>query len=236
MNQGTEATAATRDTTPNEPLAADDKRLGELLAGEYGVLASLLGVSWAASLTRTSIFLFTLSAAGVTLGFAAQGGVEGGLFRGLALVVLPIVLFLGITTFIRIVQLQREAIVYLMGMNRIRRFMADATPGSRPYFVLPLHDDVAAIYRGPGTGMPRRPPRVQLLSLVAQTQGVVGVVTAGVGAAFAGLAAAPLGLVPLSVIAAGAFVGTSVLLLVYWQRSLSEVVESTAPLYPSPQE
>jgi hypothetical protein len=206
----------------------------ELLAAEYTLLATLLSTTWAATLTRTSIFLFTLSAAGVTLGFAAQGGVERGLFRGLALVVLPIVLFLGITTFVRLVQLQREQYVYLAGLNRIRRFMVDHAPAARQYLVLPLHDDYRGVFRGPGTGMGTRPPRFRLVNLIAQTQGIVCVVTAAVAAAFAGLAAAPLGFLPLSAIAAVAFLATSVLLLVYWQRSLADVIEATVPVYPTP--
>jgi len=231
--------AATRpEAVGNEPAAGstDEERQGvkELLAAEYLLLATLLSTTWAATLTRTSIFLFTLSAAGVTLGLAAQGGVERGPFRGLALVVLPMLLFLGITTFVRLVQLQREQYVYLVGMNRIRRFMVDNTPAARQYIVLPINDDVAAVFRGPGTGMGTRPPRFRLVNLISQTQGIVCVVSAAVAAAFAGLAAAPLGFLQLSAIVAGAFVATSVLLLIYWQRSLAEVIEATVPIYPTP--
>jgi hypothetical protein len=212
-------------------------RVKEVLAAEYASLTALLSTTWSASLTRTTIFLFTLSSAGIALGFAAQGGIEDGPFWGLALVVLPLVLFLGVTTFVRIVQLQRESYVYLTGMNRIRRFMQDSAPGSAPYFVLPRHDDSVAIFRGPGTGMGRRPPRFQLLSLIAQTQGVVGVVTSGIAAAFAGLAAAPLGsLAAAGVVAPLAFIVVLGLLMAYWQRSLADIRGSTRPMYPTPPE
>jgi hypothetical protein len=151
-------------------------------------------------------------------------------------VVLPIVLFLGVTTFVRLVQLQRESYVYLAGMNRIRRFMADQAPAARPYLVLPLHDDAAAIFRGPGTGMGSRPPKFRLLGLVSQTQGIVGVVSGAVAAAIAGLAAAPLGYLALTAVAAVAFLITVALLLVYWQRSLRELIAYVEPMYPSPRE
>ena len=221
------------------PSTTDEERgkAKEVLAAEYSLLGALLGATWSASLSRTSIFLITLSSAGIALGFAAQGGIEDGPFWGIALVVLPIVLFLGVTTFVRVVQLQREAIIYIAGLNRIRRFMQDSAPAAAPYFVLPRHDDFAATFRSPGTGMAGRPPRFQLLNLIAQTQGIVGVITSAVAAAFAGMAAAPLGpVVAIAVVSPLAFVLVLAALMVYWQRSLRDVVSSMRPLYPTPPE
>lgn len=212
----------------------DRQRVHGALSEEYSLLMSALTTTWAASLTRTSIFLFTLSSAGIALGFAAQGGIDQGPFRGLALVVLPLVLFLGVATSVRLVQLQRESIVYITGLNRIRFFLQRSAPASRPYFILPTHDDAAAIFRSPGTGMMRRPPRHMLRHLVVQTQGIVGVVTAAVAAAFGGLAAAPAGTVAAGGAAVAAFVVTLAMLLVYWERSLAELTASIRPINPTP--
>jgi hypothetical protein len=55
-----------------------------------------------------------------------------------------------------------------------------------------LADDFA-LYSSVGTGMSRRLPRIRLLYLVVQTQGIVGVITAVVSAAFIALATAGLG-------------------------------------------
>lgn len=223
-------TDAERATTADE----ERQRLAEVLGAEYSLLAALLSTAWSASLTRTSLFLFTLSASGVALGFAVQGDIERGPFRAVALVVLPLILFLGVATFVRLVQLQRESFVYLTGLNRIRRFMADSVPATRPYLVLPVHDDAAAIFRGPGTGMNARPPRYRLLNLVAQTQGIVGVVTSAVAAAIAGLAAAPLGLPAVAAIGTAAFALTLLVLMRYWQRSLADLWQ-TRPMFPTPE-
>jgi hypothetical protein len=210
------------------------QRVHEALSAEYSLLMSALSTTWSASLTRTSIFLFTLSSAGIALGFAAQGGIDRGPFRGLALVVLPLVLFLGVATFVRLVQLQRESTVYVTGLNRIRFFLQQSAPASRPYFVLPAHDDAVAIYRSPGTGMTRRPPKNMLRHLVVQTQGIVGVVTGAVAAAFGGLAAAPAGILAAGGVAVAAFVVTLAALLLYWQRSLTELTASIRPINPTP--
>lgn len=206
--------------------------MGQVLTAEYGFLMAALGAAWSASLARTSLFLVVLSAAGVALGFAAQGGTEA--FRSFALALLPLVLFLGIATFVRLVQVQRESIVYITGQNRIRQFFAQSTPAARPYFVLPIYDDQHALFRSPGTGMRRGAPRYRLLYLVVQTQGIVGVVSGGVAAAFAGLAALPLGSLATWTIGTVAFAITVGLLFAYWQRSLAELWRGIETRHPTP--
>ena len=204
------------------------------LVPEYGLLMGALGAAWSASLVRTSLFLGVLSAAGVGLGFAAQGGVDRASFSALVLIVMPLVLLLGIATFIRLVQVQREAVVYITGLNRIRHVLQESAPASRPYFVLPAHDDEAALYRSVGTGMSVRPPRYPLLHLVVQTQGIVGIVTGVVAAAIAGIALAPVDLRVAWLASAVAFVATVGSLFTYWQRSLRDLRSGIRTLFPTP--
>jgi hypothetical protein len=65
----------------------------QVLATEYNMLMAALGAAWSASLTRTSLFLGVLSAAGVAFGFASQGGMKASTFLALALLVLVLVCF-----------------------------------------------------------------------------------------------------------------------------------------------
>ena len=97
-NQGTEPAPSPDRWSPDETQAAR-----EVLITEYNVLMAALNAAWSASLTRTSLFLGVLSAAGVAFGFASQGGMGSSAFVALALVVLLLVLFLGVATFIRLV-------------------------------------------------------------------------------------------------------------------------------------
>lgn len=223
---------------PADGVLSDEERqrLAGPLQAEYGLLMAALGAAWSASLVRTSLYLGVLSAAGVALGFASGGDVTGGSFVTLSLLVLPMLLFLGVATFVRLVQVQRESVVYITGLNRIRRFLADGAPAVLPLLVLPVHDDQPALYRSVGTGMQRRPPRFPILHLVAQTQGIVGVVTAVVAASFVGLALAGWNAAVAWVLAAIVFVLTVVILFVYWQRSLAELQAGIVPLYPTPPE
>jgi hypothetical protein len=82
--------------------------------------------------------------------------------------------------------------------------------------------------------MNRRPPRHELLYLVVQTQGIVGVLAGAVAAAFGGLAAAPAGARVAWVVAAFAFTATVATLFTYWQRSIARLRASIRPIHPTP--
>ena len=222
---------------PGDELSADDRKLvADVLRGEYSVLLTALTASWSVSMSRTSLFLGVLSAAGVALGFAAQGGEFGTTFFLFALVILPITLFLGLATFLRQVQVQREAIVYVIGMNRIRHFLAESVPGAARYLVLSTHDDELSLYRSPGAGMSRTPPRWRLGFVLVQVQGVVAVVSAVIAGAIAGLAAAWTAQPPVVtwMLAAAAFVAMLAVLFTYWSRSIAELQTSIRPQFPTP--
>jgi hypothetical protein len=207
---------------------------GLAMTAEHTVLMVALGAVWSASLVRTSRFLGVLSAAGLALGFAAQAGVERTDFIILVVGALLVVLFLGVATFVRLVQVQREAVVYIVGQNRIRRFFVENAPALRPYFVLPIHDDAAALYRSVGTGMHRRPPRFPLVNMIAQTQGIVGVITGAVAASIVGLALSWTSPLVSWLAAAAALLLTVAVLFAYWQRSLAEIQAAVRPLSSTP--
>ncbi|NYE18859.1 hypothetical protein [Microbacterium immunditiarum] len=230
---GAPSAAGAPDRPPAPPASPDDARVREALTTEYSVLMAAVTAAWTASLTRTSLYLGVVSAAGVAFGFTSQGGMDSGTFTAVAVIVLALTLFLGIATFIRVVEVQRELHVYLMGMNRIRRFFADTSPGVRPYLVLPVHDDEAALYRSIGTGMRRTRPRLPLIHLTVQTQGIVGIVTAVVAGGCVGLAASAAGGAVAWPLALLSFAITLALLYIYWHRSLSEVRRSYPPMFPS---
>jgi hypothetical protein len=222
-----------RSGAGSPPTADDLREAREVLTTEYNVLMSALSTAWTASLTRTSLFLAVVSAAGVAFGFASQGGMDSSTFLAVAFLVLLLTLFLGIATFIRLVEIQREATVYLTGMNRIRHFFAESSPTAASYFVLPVNDDETALYRSIGTGMRLKRPRFRMLHLSVQTQGIVGIVTAVVAGSCAGLAGSAGGPIVAWPLAALLFIVTLIVLYVYWHRSLTEVRTMLRPRYPT---
>jgi hypothetical protein len=222
---------------PAEPTPEERERIAAVLAAEYGVLAGLLSAVWSASLVRTSLFLAVISAVGVALGFAAQaGGGIGPTFVTFALVALPLALFLGLATFARTIEVQREAIVYITGMNRIRWFMTRQAPGARPYLVLSTHDDAAGLYRSQGTGIRLAPPRYRVGFALVQTQGIVAVMSSAVAGVIAGLAVSWVSIAAAWVVGLGTFVIVVLALLTYWNRSIASLQASIRPLHPTPPE
>src|SRR5919197_6112313 len=197
----------------------------------------MLASVWSASLFRVSLLLGVVSAIGVALGFAAQaGGGFGSTFTVFALIALPLAFFLGLATFIRTVELQREAFVYITGMNRIRHAIADAVPASRPYFVLSIYDDAVGVYRSQGTGIRLRPPRPRLLFALVQTQGIVAVMCGALAGIIGGIATAWLNSYVSWGLAALAFIVVLTLLLAYWTLSIARLEAAIHPMFPTPPE
>lgn len=233
--------ARPREAQTPEPAAgapgSQGAALSDALREEYGVLAAMLASVWSASLFRVSLLLGVVSAIGVALGFAAQAGRGfGSTFTVFALVALPLALFLGLATFARTVELQREAIVYITGMNRIRHAIAEAVPASRSYFVLSIYDDALGVYRSQGTGIRFRPPRFRLVFALVQTQGIVAVLSAAIAGIIGRIAAASLPSAAAWAIAALAFLVILAALLTYWSRSTAQLQKAIHPMFPTPPE
>jgi len=224
------------DSVASDSSELDRAALADALTEEYRLLGTMLATVWSASLQRVSLFLGVVSAMGVALGFVAQGGAGFGssTFTSFALVVLPLALFLGLGTFVRSVELQREAFVYITGLNRIRNAVAEATPASRPYFVLPIYDDASGVFRSQGTGIRLRPPRYQLVFALVQTQGIVALICAALAGIIGGLATELVAPGLAWAIGAIAFASVLVGLLTYWTRTFGEIQAAVRPLFPTP--
>ena len=101
-------------------------------------------MSWAEAASRTSVFLTVLSAAVVALALVADATGFKGSFLTFAMFLLPVVLFLGVSTFARLVQINAHDAHYVIAMNRIRHAYLEMAPELEPYFTTSQFDD------GPG--------------------------------------------------------------------------------------
>jgi hypothetical protein len=82
-----------------------------------------------------------LSAAIVALALVASTAGFGGRTVTLALVLLPVVLFLGIATHIRVVDINQAEIELMLAMNRLRNAYLRIVPALAPYFSTSPYDD-----------------------------------------------------------------------------------------------
>jgi xanthosine utilization system XapX-like protein len=126
---------------------------------------------------RASIFLGSVSAGLVALGFAAQGGNSLATVRAFALILFPVLVFVGLSTFERVLQVSIEDLALGIRINRIRRFYLEAAPGLRGWLApTPMADTFEAAVASLGL----KPRPGQVLLTVAGTISIVNSALAGV--------------------------------------------------------
>ena len=197
---------------PPSPPDADvpDAVRMQVLATEHWSLLATRSITYGAVFSRTAIFLTVVSAAVVALALVAQATDFGDRFYVFALLILPVTLFIGVATYIRIVDARLEDYWLVYGMNRLRHAYLEIAPDLEPYFITGHHDDPQGVTEtyGPHTEM-------RFYRLIASTSMLVGVIDAALAGIIAGLVAAAVGGGPAPSIVIGAVVtAVSVVLLI----------------------
>jgi hypothetical protein len=121
-----------------------DLRL-QILTTEHWSLLSTRAVTWNEAFSRATMFLSALSGAVVALALVAGATSFDSGFLTFASFLLPVVLFVGVATFRRLVEINREDVGWVIGMNRLRHAYLEAAPSLRPYFVTGDTDDEPGI-------------------------------------------------------------------------------------------
>jgi hypothetical protein len=154
---------------------------------------------------RANIYLAALSSNLIALAFIGQMSRLGTAFYAFSLLLLPVLAFVGVVTFQRLVQSSLEDIAYAQRIARVRDLYVALVPELEPY-VLVVRGIPA---ESPLHGERLRPSRWQL---TLTTAGMVAVVNSVVIGASAGLVVAVLGDASLAVmLAAGTLVAVSAL-------------------------
>ena len=155
---------------------------------------------------RASIYLAALSSNLIALAFIGQMSRLGAAFYAFALILLPVLVFVGVVTFLRLVQSSLEDIAFAHRMARLRDLYLRLSPELEPY--------VLAVRGGRGATPERARPTPTAWQLTLTMAGMVAVVNSVVVAAVAGVALAGAGVQPLAVpLAVGALVGACALTL-----------------------
>ena len=117
----------------------------QILATEHWSLLASRALAWNESFSRTGMFLSALSGAIIALALVAQVSAFGEAFTLFALVILPVVLFLGVTTYFRLSAANYHEVLCVVGMNRIRAAYLELAPDLERYFVMSAHDDTRGV-------------------------------------------------------------------------------------------
>ena len=185
---------------PNSP--EDQARRTQLLTTEHWSLLATRSMSWNEAFSRTGTFLSTLSAGTVSLALAGPAMTFGTAFTLFALVILSVILFLGVATYVRLVQVNNEDLYWVYGMNRLRGAYARMVPGIEHEFITGSTVDAAGFART--FGAINVTTEVSMLHAFITTPAIVGVIASVVFGVIVGLVTAQLGQTELVAVAAGA--------------------------------
>jgi ABC-type transport system involved in cytochrome bd biosynthesis fused ATPase/permease subunit len=164
-----------------------------LLTTEHWSLLATRSLSWGESFARASMFLTLLTGTVVALALVAQATSFGQGFMIFALLLLPVVLFVGCATFVRLGEINDEDVVWVQGMNRLRRAYLEIDPGIEPYLITGWTEDVAGVLRTYGTSLGEPGLRENSMHALVTTPAVIAFVNCVVAAVLIGLALAQLG-------------------------------------------
>jgi hypothetical protein len=120
--------------------AAGPQALQILMTEHWSLLASR-SLGYTEAMSRVSIYVAALTGSVVALALVGQATDFGDGFVAFALVLLPVVFFLGLVTILRLAQINLEDATWVQGMNRIRNAYLDLAPELEPYFVTSRYDD-----------------------------------------------------------------------------------------------
>jgi hypothetical protein len=206
----------------------------QILSTEHWSLLASRSLAWNESFSRAGMFLTTLSGAIVALGLVGGATGFGDAFTLFALVILPIVLFIGVATFMRLGVANYHEAMCVIGMNRIRAAYLELAPGLEGYFVMSAHDDRRGI--GVTMGVPPGGTISWIGQIIAGTPTVVMILNSALGGTIAAIAALRMGAAPtlILVAAAGGFLVALALQGWYAAQTIAKGQAGYRPLFPTP--
>ncbi len=170
------------------------------------------------------MFLTLLTGAVVALALVAQATSFGSGFMTFALLLLPVVFFVGSSTFVRLNEINEEDLTWVKGMNRLRRAYLEIDPGIEPYLITGWTEDLVGVLRtfGAPGGAGLQPPtrRGNVMHAFVTTPVMILIVNCVVAAVLVGLVVAQFGMsTELAAVAAvAAFVVTFAAFSAYGAR------------------
>ncbi len=169
------------DQSINEPPTVQlSPQLISIMTTEHYNLQTGRSMTIAEANGRASLFVGAVSSSLIALTFVGQISQLGTAFYVFSLIVIPTLLFMGLTTFVRVLQSGLADMIYARGINRIRHLYLEYAPQMEPYFILSANDDGPDTMRYHGKGA----PRLQSLFTMAGMMSIINGVLVG---AFVGL-------------------------------------------------
>ena len=208
----------------------------QILATEHWSLLATRSLTYSESLARVSVFLAILSGAVIALALVAQADRFGPAFIAAAIFMLLVVLFAGVATVARLMQLNGDDYRWVIGMNRLRNAYLELHPELEPHFVASRYDDLPGALQTLGINVTAGRGLGSALHVYQTLPGMLSVIVAAVAGAIGALAVLAFAAPPLAVTLAGAvvFLLAVVVMGIWGRRSVRRHDPSLEPRFPSP--
>ena len=222
-------------STELPPQRRDSEAL-QILATEHWSLLATRALTYQESLGRVNMFLAILSGAVIALALIAQADHFGSTFISVAIFMLFVVFFVGVATVRRLLMLNRDDYLWVVGMNRLRHAYLEMHPELEPHFITSPHDDLLGALKTLGIEPSNAPLVGGIFHGLVTLPGMLGVIVSSVGAAIAGLAAAGFGAPAPIVLLAGVLAFAASLAALLWtgNRSFKWYGPAIEPRFPTP--
>jgi hypothetical protein len=164
---------------------ADEAQILQFMMTEHANLQNARASTIYESNGRISLYFGAISSVIVALAFIGQASQMGDTVVLFSLILLPPLLFMGLVTFGRMLDVLVEDLVYARGINRIRHYYVEIAPQMKPYFIESVNDDVWGTARNSGVNPTFLQYFFTASGLVSVVNGMIGgVIIALLGARF----------------------------------------------------
>jgi hypothetical protein len=221
---------------PAQPGSTEATRL-QILATEHWSLLATRSLTYTEAFSRVTIFLAILSGAVIALALVAQLDRIGPTFIAIAIPLLSVVVFTGVSTISRLMALNRDDYRWVIGMNRLRNAYLELHPELEPHFTASHYDDLRGALQTLGIDdVETRRGVGSSLHLIQTLPGMLTVIVAAVAGVIGALAALAIALPPVGIAAAAAVVFVLVVVLMgrWGKQSIGQPAPSLVPRFPSP--
>jgi hypothetical protein len=130
-----DAPAIGRGNRDQDKTWLDDPRTLQILTTEHFALMSTRTLGCQEMFGRTTIFIAVFSGTVITLALLAQATKFGPEILWYALVLISVLLFIGLGTFVRSVGINYEDARWVAGLNLLHQAYLQIAPGLEPFFV-----------------------------------------------------------------------------------------------------
>lgn len=226
-------------TDPSEDPGSEihPERLLAILSNEHASLNTTRALAWGDSSSRIGSYLSALGAGSVAI--ALVGGAtefQQAAFLPFTAVLLGVLLILGTTAYLRLVQVNLEDATLVGAMNRIRAGYLMLEPTASRYLSTDAHDDPEGAMRSLTLGMHGPVGGSQLVQAMVTAPATVGILDAVVAGLLMGCLALVVGASTLVAMALGAVAAVIAFVILGWwmYRAWDGLVRSVAPRFPSP--